>query len=280
MWHALALAFNRSGGSFQSNIDGSLAVRVIQGWVSQNGFTCAQLAGAGITGPRHFLEGIYGYFHLFGRDAIDPEHVAGNLGERFELQQMVFKKYPSCGVTQGSTDAILQLMKEGGFQAEDIRQINVQVPPYAYKLVGHPFEFGSTPRVNAQFSIQYCLASALLRGDSRLQDFEESAIKDPGVMSLMKKITVSSDSRLDRRGHTSLDMEVLTETRGSYMKKIDISPGFPGNPLTQEEHLEHFRKCLAYMPQSVPQDAEKIPERVDRMEELADVRTLIPYCLV
>jgi hypothetical protein len=30
-WNALALAFNRSGGSFQSNIDGSLAVRVIQG---------------------------------------------------------------------------------------------------------------------------------------------------------------------------------------------------------------------------------------------------------
>src|SRR3989304_4599243 len=32
---ALALAFNRAGGSMQSNIDGALAVRVIQGFVSQ-----------------------------------------------------------------------------------------------------------------------------------------------------------------------------------------------------------------------------------------------------
>jgi hypothetical protein len=35
MLDALALAFNKSGGSFQSNVDGSLAVRVIQGFVSQ-----------------------------------------------------------------------------------------------------------------------------------------------------------------------------------------------------------------------------------------------------
>ena len=59
MLHALALAFNKSGGSFQCNIDGTLAVRVIQGFVSQNGIICAQLAKRGITGPENFIEGIY-----------------------------------------------------------------------------------------------------------------------------------------------------------------------------------------------------------------------------
>ena len=281
MWNALALAFNRSGGSFQSNIDGSLAVRIIQGWVSQNSFTCAQFAGAGITGPLDFLEGIYGYFHLFGRDKIDSEHVTSDLGKRFELQNMVFKKYPSCGVTQGSTDAILQLMKEKGLGAADIREINVHVPPYAYKLVGHPFRLGITPRVNAQFSIQYCVASALLRGQSRLQNFDETAINDPDLMSLMKKIKIAPEPQLDRRGHTALDMEALTEKGDSYLKKVDISPGFPGNPLTQEEHLEHYRMCLEYMPQSLPKDnAEKIPALVERMEELEDIRTVIPHCLI
>ena len=32
--HALALAFNRCGGSFQSHVDGSLGVRIVQGWVA------------------------------------------------------------------------------------------------------------------------------------------------------------------------------------------------------------------------------------------------------
>lgn len=70
--HALALAFNRCGGSFQSNVDGSLAVRVIQGWVAETGVHCAQLARCGISGPAGFLSGVYGYAHLYGRDRLEP----------------------------------------------------------------------------------------------------------------------------------------------------------------------------------------------------------------
>ena len=44
--HALALGFNRCGGSFQSNIDGSLAVRLQQGLVAETGVECAQFAAA------------------------------------------------------------------------------------------------------------------------------------------------------------------------------------------------------------------------------------------
>jgi 2-methylcitrate dehydratase PrpD len=57
----------------QSNIDGSLAVRMIQGFTSQNGIMAAQLARIGMTGPRNFLDGIYGYFHLYAKDRCLPE---------------------------------------------------------------------------------------------------------------------------------------------------------------------------------------------------------------
>ena len=70
--HALALAFNRCGGSFQSNIDGTLAVRVIQGWVAETGIDCAQMAQRGITGPTNFLAGTTAIAHLYGRDRLDP----------------------------------------------------------------------------------------------------------------------------------------------------------------------------------------------------------------
>ena len=239
-WNAMALAFNKSGGSFQANIDGSLAVRVIQGWVAQSGITCAQLARAGITGPENFLKGIYGYFHLFGRDAIDSNNVIGELGERFQLQDMVFKKYPSCGLTQGCTEAILSLMDEEGLRPRDVDHIDVSVPPYAYKLVGHQFRLGENPRVNAQFSIQYCVASALLRGDAKLQHFEEAAVRDQDVMAFSKKISVTADPGLNERGHTALDMRVVSGRGTQYYKQVEIAPGFPGNPLTQEEHHKHY----------------------------------------
>lgn len=279
-WNALALAFNRSGGSFQANIDGSLAVRVIQGWVAQNGINCAQLARAGITGPTNFLEGIYGYFHLFGRDDSDLNSVTGELGDRFKLQNLVFKKYPSCGLTQGCTDAILSLKAEMGLQAQDVDHIDVRVPPYAHKLVGHPFRLGENPRVNAQFSIQYCVASALMRGDAKLQHFEEAAVRDQDVLSFIKKISVTADSVLDERGHTALDMRVVTGGGAQYLKQVDIAPGFPGNPLTLEEHHQHYWNCLEFVPQGIPREkAEKILSLVNRIEEIEDVRDMIPNLL-
>ncbi|MGD8226135.1 MAG: MmgE/PrpD family protein [Desulfobacteraceae bacterium] len=280
-WNALALAFNRSGGSFQSNIDGSLAVRVIQGWVSQSGIMCSQFAKVGITGPKNFLEGVYGYFHLYGRDQIDPASILKGLGRRFELEKILFKKYPSCGLTLGSTEVILSIMEEQHLRAEDIDRVEVTVPPYAYKLVGHPFEIGANPRVNAQFSIQYCVASALVRGDSKLDHFEESSVMDPDIMALSKKIQVISDPKLDERGHTALDMKISIRNGDAYFKQMDIAPGFPGNPLTRKEHEQHFWNCMEFSGGLLPRErAEEIVSQVSRFEELDDIRTLIPLLLV
>jgi len=276
-WDALAIAFNKSGGSFQSNIDGSLAVRVIQGWVAQSGVSCARFARAGITGPKRFLEGVYGYFHLYGKDLLTAEAAAAGLGEQFKLQNLMFKKFPSCGGTLGSTEAILSLIAENRLEPDMIDHIDVSVPPYIHKLVGHEFQIGDNPRVNAQFSIQYCVASALIRKSSKLQHFEESSVRDPEIMPLAKKVRVISDPALDARGHTALDMQVFTTGGDAYLKKIDIAAGFPGNPLTQAEHEERFWDCMNFAARPVERQwAEKIISLVTRLEELEDIRILIP----
>ena len=83
--HALALAFNRCGGSFQSHVDGSLGVRFVQGWVAQAGVQCAQLAQRGVTGPVNFLAGHYGYAQLYGRGTLDPAAVVQGLGDEWRL---------------------------------------------------------------------------------------------------------------------------------------------------------------------------------------------------
>jgi len=276
-WNALALAFNKSGGSFQSNIDGSLAVRVIQGWVAQSGVSCARLARAGITGPKRFLEGVYGYFHLYGKDLLNPEGAVSGLGEKFEFENLMFKKFPGCGGTLGSTDAILSLIAEKQLEPEMIDHIDVAVPPYMHKLVGHEFQIGENPRVNAQFSIQYCVASALIRKSAKLNHFEESSVRDPDIMPLAQKVRVISDPALDKRGHTALDMQVFTTNGNTYLKKMDIAPGFPGNPLTQAEHEERFRDCINFAARPIERhSAEEIISLVARLEDLEDIRTLIP----
>lgn len=280
-WNALALAFNKCGGSFQANVDGTLAVRVIEGWSAEAGVTCARLAQRGITGPANFLEGIYGYFHLFGRDRVAVKEVISNLGSEYRLESLMFKKYPSCGLTQGSTDAILSLMEEHAIDARILERIEITVPPYTYKLVGHPFQTGTNPKVNAQFSIRYCVANALLRKSSKLEHFEELSIKDPGVLELAKKIEVISDPAMEVRGHTPLDMRVLTRDGKEFLKQIDVAPGFPGNPLTQKEHLQRFRDCIDFASKRPPEsNIDRIRDTVEHLETMRDVRDLVPLLIL
>jgi len=282
-WNALALAFNRAGGSFQCNIDGALAVRVIQGWVAESGVLCARLAREGITGPRNFLQGVYGYYNVYGRGFVDPGKALADLGSRFECEKILFKKYPSCGLTLGSTDVILSMMREAdgkGVTADNVEKVKVKVPPYTYRLVGHPFEMGTTPRVNAQFSIRYCVANALLRGSSRLAHFEEEAIRDPRVLELTRLVHVVVDPAMEARGHTPVDMTITLKDGRELFRQIDVAPGFPGNPLTKDEQEARFRDCIAYAKKPLPKKkVDEIVESVARIEQLSDVRALIPLLL-
>jgi len=282
MLDALALAFNKAGGSFQSNIDGSLAVRVIQGFVSQGGIVCAQLARRGITGPKNFIEGTYGYFHLYAKDKFDPRSVTKELGERFEMDKTLFKKYPSCGGTLASTDAILALIKEKGLTPDDVEHIEIKVPPYSYKLVGAQFEIGDNPKVNAQFNIQYCVANALLRQSSKLHHFDDACVRDPAVMALTRNIHISPDPDLDdpeRSGFSiATHMKVTTKKGDIHHKAVAIPRGIPPeNPMTQEEHMERFWDCINYADMPLPTaNTEKLISMIGRLEEARDVRSLIP----
>ena len=276
-WDALALAFNNCGGSFQSHVDGSLGVRFVQGRVAQSALLAVRLAREGITGPGNFLDGVYGYFHLYGKDMFTGETATSGLGTRYDLTKLVFKKYPSCALTGGSTDVMLKLMAEEKITAEDVERIEIAVPPYTHKLVGHGFRIGENPKVNAQFSIQYCVANALIRGASKLVHFEDEYIRDPRIMELTKKINVIQEKSLEARGHSALDMRVVSRSGREYTRSLDIAPGFPGNILTKKEHEQRFWDCVDFAGDRVSREnGEKIAALIDGIDSLDDIRRLIP----
>jgi 2-methylcitrate dehydratase PrpD len=275
--HALALVFNRCGGSFQSHVDGSLGVRIVQGWVAQAGVQCAQMAQRGITGPVNFLTGHYGYAHLYGRRAFDVDGVVRGLGSDWKLHNVVFKKYPSCGVTQGVTELTLALVAELKLQPADVRAALVRLPPYAHRLVGHAFQLGANPRVDAQFSAAYCVANALVRGSSQLQHFAPAQVRDPALHDMIGRIRVIADAGLDVRGHAAVDLVVTTTDGRQHARQLDIPPGFPGAGLTDAQHLARFRDCLAYAPHPPSEtQVDHLLHTLDTLPALNDVRELLP----
>ena len=273
--HALALAFNRCGGSFQSNVDGSLAVRAIQGWVAETGVVCAQMAQRGFTGPQNFLGGIYGYGHLYGRGQLDLPSLAEGLGRDWRLLKMMFKKYPSCGATQGMTELVLQLVDELDLQPEQVKSVRVVLPPYSFKLVGQPWRIGANPRVDAQFSAQYCVANAIVRRSSTLQHFRVEAVRDAGLSRLIERVTIQGDAALNPRGHTAVDVELHTSDGAVHRRSLDIAPGFPGNALSDAQQRARFDACMDYAPHPLPAaQRAAFLQAVEQIDELADARVL------
>ncbi len=278
--NALGLAFNRCGGSFQSNVDATLAVRIIQGWVAQSGIECAQLALAGITGPANFLAGVYGYCHLFGKDRLEPQAVVRGLGEEWRANTMVFKKFPSCGATQGMTELVLQLVRELALRPEDVASVDVHLNPYCHRLVGHPFRRGDNPRVSAQFSAQYCVANAIVRRSSRLEHFKPSLTADPAVLALIDRVKCIGDPALDARGHSAVDVTITTVLGRSHSRSLDISPGFPGNELSDEDHVGRFAECMEYAARPLPADSRRaLLAAAADLSAVPDVRDLVK-CLI
>ena len=275
---ALGLAFNRCGGSFQSNIDGTLAVRVIQGWVAQAGLECAQLAQAGITGPKDFLGGTYGYAHLFGRDRLDSADVTRSLGDEWRMQNIVFKKYPSCGATQGLTELTLGIVHDYDLTPASIAHVDIRLNPYCHKLVGGTFHLGHNPRVNAQFSAQYCAANAVVRKSSTLMHFRQEEIGDPVVRDLIGRVRCVGDPALDLRGHSAVDVTIATSAGAAHARRLDIPRGFPGNALSDEEHEARFSDCIRYSAHPLPQEQiGAFVAAVNGLADLPDVRRLVDY---
>ncbi|MFC1860895.1 MmgE/PrpD family protein [Chloroflexota bacterium] len=280
MLHALAIAFNKAAGSMQSNVQGALSVVLIQGFTSQGAIVCSQLARRGMTGPKSFLTGTFGYFHLFNNDKYDTEELTGGLGTRFELTKTLFKRYSSCGLTQSSTYSIHKLIRENDIAADDIERIDITVGPFVYNMVGQPHEIGDNPKINAQYCIPFCVANALLRRSSRLRHFDEDYIRDLQIMPVAERVHVAGDPALESRGLGAMRMQVRMKNGEVYSHSMDFGAGSPERTLNEDEHMARFRDCISYGGKPLPQDnVDKLVSLVKRLEDVEDIRRLIPLMM-
>jgi 2-methylcitrate dehydratase PrpD len=236
----------------------------------------ARLAQRRITGPRNFLTGIFGYLHLYGKDQFTGSDLFDGLGKTYKMQEVAFKKYPGCAMASGPTDVALSMLRDYDLDPSKIQSVKLFLPPYGFRLVGHEFRIGDNPTVDGQFSAQYCVANVLLRGSSRIRHFTREAVCDPKIGKLVSKISVTPDAQVALRGHTAMDMEIKMSKGEVYRSGIDIAPGFRGNPLTDEDHMQRFMDCVDFAPAWFEKNnAYELIPLLKTVEEMPDVRLLI-----
>ena len=80
-------------------------------------------------------------------------------------------------------------------------------------------------------------------------------MRDHEVLALIKRIRVIADEAMEARGHTPVDVRVSLKDGRELFGRMDIAPGFPGNPLSPEEHEQRFRDCLDFAKKPIGRDA-------------------------
>jgi 2-methylcitrate dehydratase PrpD len=277
MVNAFGIAYSQTGGSFQSIADAVLTKRAQLGFAARAGVFSALLAERGITGPANCIEGKYGIYNNYIKGEYDRNVVTKDLGRRFEIENMGFKAYPSCGYTHNPIFSTLTLMRENGLEANDIDEINVSTGKNAGDLFEPP-ERKRCPQVvpDAQFSIPYTVGVAVVKGSVSIGDFTPEAIKDARVLEVAQRVNPIILSDLTRREVDPSIVEIKTKNGNRYSMRMDNRKGTPENPMTEEEFDAKFRDCMRHGRKPISkQMTENIMYLIKNLEEVNDVGKIL-----
>lgn len=238
---ALGNAGTQAAGLWQFNEEGALTKPLHPGRAAANGVLAATLSRLGLTGARTILEGDRGFFAGLAPRG-QPLRVTDRLGDQDEplrVHAISIKPHASCRHTHAPIDAALALRAQLPADA-DIQRVAVSTYTAALTLCDKP-----DPRTapDAKFSLQYCVASALLRGRVGLAEFADAALADGAVRALLARTEVAVDPARDAAypAHWSAAVRVTLTDGRTFEASQDRPKGDPENPLTPEELEAKFR---------------------------------------
>ena len=273
--NALGVAYSQTSGNAQGLVEGRLVKRMQPGFAASAGVTAAFLAQRGITGSRRFLTGPYGFYPLYENGDFDPEPVVEALGDHQTIGDLSIKPYPSCRMTHASIDAALAL-GQGIDDMATIEKIEVSVASMAAEMVGKPFVIGPNPQVDAQFSIPYTTACALVRGRVFLEDFEGEAMFDPTIKDLADRVRVTTDASLAPKDILPAAMTVTLADGRIFTHHARVPLGNPQNPMSDRQVREKFTRCLGHSGLSMANaTAEELIHMIENLEQLSDIGELV-----
>lgn len=278
---ALGLAYSQVAGNLQVTVEGTVLVRVLQGFAAQAAVQSALFAERGLVGPERVLQGEFGYFKTYHENRYDAEILTRDLGKHFELPDVSIKFYPCCFLSHFAIDAMLQLVRSEGLRANDVVAIAVRVTQGTYNVVCAPEAAKRKPETmeEALFSLQYTVAAALVHGRFGLEQMTLRAIRDPAVRFVAQRISTAVDAELERQHGRAIGpsiVEVTCKDGRRLSCRVDFCKGHPKNPMNFDDCAQKFRSCAAFAAKPLAAEVvEAVIDQVRNLEDLADISRFV-----
>ena len=198
-------------------------------WGAHAGVTAALLARDGFTGaPALTVEDD------------DVRSLWSDLGTRWRIREQYFKAYPVCRWAQPAIEAALGVQREHGFAADEIAHINIDTFSEAVALGSGRVVPETTD--DAQYSLPYPVAAALVFGRLGGDEIVQTALADPRVRRLLDVMTLTEDREFSRRFPSArfACVEITLKNGRTFRSQPAEARGDPGNPLSDEELREKY----------------------------------------
>lgn len=270
---AFAWQLAQVSGTMQAHTEGSPILPVQIAFNTRAALQSCEMATLGFAAARAVFEGPYGYLPLF-EGAHDLESVLASLGRDWRMAEFSHKPYPAGRATHGGIEGVRVLRAQHGFGSADVARVEVIAPPLIVRLVGRPPRPDSGASY-ARLCMAYAVAKTLQHGALDLAHFRGEALADPETYALAARVETRDDGTTDPNALAPQTVVVHLADGGALTWRGETMLAHPARPLTREQHLEKFYRCLAFSAEPLATDAAaRLVEAVDRLEEMADVRRL------
>jgi 2-methylcitrate dehydratase PrpD len=206
---ALAIAVSLASG-VKANF-GTMTKPLHVGHCSRNGLFAVMMAKEGFTANHGAFEHSQGFFEVFnGAGTYHPERIFETWCDPFDITEpaIAVKQYPCCGSTHPPVDAMLNLVEREGLTPEMVKRIDTMSHPRRLK---HTDRADPQSPLDAKFSVQYCLARALMHGKVVLPHFDDTAFLDKDAREVMARVHASPHPDMPASGDNHLGAEVRVE---------------------------------------------------------------------
>jgi len=267
MARAFGLAGSQAAGTFAAW--GTPTVKFHQCRGALSGLMAALLAQQGFVATREFLTapdgGLYSTYTNGGR----PGDATIGLGERWELEQIALRPWPSASTIQGMITAMFDLTEKHGLSPERVEKVRVSMGNAAMDLHGiFPHYKG---KFEALLSTHYAAAIILHDRALTLAQFEPARYEDPKLRRFAaERVEMSVDPSLT--GAQAVVEARLTDG-SSVTSRCDHPRGSCENPLAPEEVAGKFRTYAKG--RLTEARVEEAIAAVSRLEELQSARKLM-----
>jgi len=237
------------------------------GLAAQAGVQAALLASQGFKGPSDILGGKYPLGLAF-TGQWDQEAMLADIGHRFEVEKLFFKRNSCCVFIPAGLDGFTSILTEEGISPEKVSRVEVRAPESSYHVVdNNPLR---------SHCMQYVLAVAAYKGAVDFADImDDLRLSDPRIRALSERITVVGDAALDAasEGQSVGSITTVVLTDGTiHTREVPHPIGSPDNPLSAEALKSKFEKLTA--PVLTQERRRSIQEAVLKLEQLDNVTAL------